>query len=118
VLKFLFGRQTPRDFYAKPLIGVFHFFEGSEASSFPSGHMMLTAAFLGVLVRFYPQVWPAVAGFLSLGAAALAIGDWHFVSDIVAGIAVGTAIGLAAGELWLAHLSRNAYDVTGAGTRE
>lgn len=112
VLKLFFGRQTPKDFYAKPLVGIFHLFEGSEASSFPSGHMILTAAFLGVIVRFYPRIWPIVVVALFLCAAALVVGDWHFVSDTIAGMAVGTTIGLAAGELWLAHLSRNAYDVT------
>jgi membrane-associated phospholipid phosphatase len=112
VLKLFFGRQTPKDFYTKPLAGVFHFFEGSEASSFPSGHMMLTAAFLGAIVRFYPRLLPIAVVALFLGAAALVIGDWHFVSDTISGIAAGTTIGLAAGELWLAHLSRNAYDVT------
>jgi membrane-associated phospholipid phosphatase len=40
---------------------------------------------------------------LGLGAVALLIGDWHFVSDVVAGAFVGGTAGFVAGELWDQH---------------
>ena len=40
---------------------------------------------------------------LILGAGLLIVGEWHFVSDVIAGTVLGVSIGLLAGELWLAH---------------
>ena len=53
VLKILFGRLRPTTFYQSHIRGVFHLFRGDDASSFPSGHMVLATAFLGVFVRLY-----------------------------------------------------------------
>jgi membrane-associated phospholipid phosphatase len=33
----------------------------------------------------------------------LIAGDWHFVSDVIAGTFVGVSAGILAGEVWLAH---------------
>jgi membrane-associated phospholipid phosphatase len=106
VLKILFGRLRPTTFYQSHIRGVFHLFRGDDASSFPSGHMVLATAFLGVFVRLYPRVRSASLLVLLLPAFAMVAGDWHFISDIIAGAFLGSTAGLMAGELWLRHIAR------------
>lgn len=81
----------------------FHLLEGSSNSSFPSGHMVIAGAFAGVFMRLYRVSILPFAVLLSFAAALLVVGDWHFVSDIIAGAFVGISAGLLAGEVWLAH---------------
>jgi membrane-associated phospholipid phosphatase len=101
-LKLLFGVQNP----AAVLHGsrhVFHFLSGSMNGSFPSGHMILAGAFAGVFMRLYRRsAWP-LSALLLLAAVLLIVGDWHFVSDVIAGTFVGVSAGLLAGEVWLVH---------------
>jgi membrane-associated phospholipid phosphatase len=101
-LKEIFGVPDP----ANVLQGVphaFRFLSGSHGCSFPSGHMVIACAFAGVFMRLYRRsIWP-LAALLLLAAVLLVVGDWHFISDIIAGSFVGIAAGLLAGELWLAH---------------
>ena len=76
---------------------------GTEHSSFPSGHMVLAASFAGVFMRLYRvSIWP-LSALLLLGATLLILGDWHFLSDVIAGTFVGLSAGLLAGELWALH---------------
>jgi membrane-associated phospholipid phosphatase len=103
VLKIIFGRQGPTAFYESHLAGVFHLFQGDGFSSFPSGHMTLAAAFLGVFFRIYPRARLASLCLLILGSLLLIIGDWHFISDVIAGMFLGFTAGLMAGELWIRH---------------
>jgi membrane-associated phospholipid phosphatase len=106
VLKIVFGRQSPTKFYQSHIAGVFHLFRGDDGSSFPSGHMVLAAAFLGVFVRLYPRVRYASLFALLLAAFAMVAGDWHFISDLIAGTFLGATAGLMAGELWIRHIAR------------
>ena len=106
VLKILFGRLSPATFYQSHIAGVFHLFRGDDGSSFPSGHMVLAEAFLGVFVRLYSRLQSASLFVLLLAAFAMVVGDWHFISDLIAGAFVGTTAGLMAGELWLRHIAR------------
>jgi membrane-associated phospholipid phosphatase len=103
----------------KPLLGVpipaevvegarhsFNFLEGSGNSSFPSGHMVLAAAFAGVFMSLYrASVW-LLAGLLVLAAGLLVVGTWHFLSDVIAGTFVGVSAGILAGEAWTVHVKR------------
>lgn len=111
VLKVLFGVPNP----AEVLGGAhhaFHFLQGSPSSSFPSGHMVLAGAFAGVLMRLYrASIWP-LSALLFIAAVLLIVGDWHFVSDVIAGSFVGVSAGLLAGELWLTHIVQNAPGLT------
>ena len=65
--------------------------------SFPSGHAMLAAAVAGALW------WSSRAAALALAAFALLIGlsrvwlGMHYPSDVLAGFAVGAALGLVCG---------------------
>ena len=104
VLKPLFGVQPP----AVVLDGArhtFNFLAGFAGSSFPSGHMVLAGAFAGVFMRLYrASVWP-LGALLLLAAILLVVGDWHFLSDVMAGTFVGVSAGILAGEGWAVHSS-------------
>jgi membrane-associated phospholipid phosphatase len=108
ILKIVFGRLNPSDFFQTPTAQVFHFFQGSQQSSFPSGHMVLATAFAMVMIRLQPRTKPVLIILLCLGAIALLVGDWHFVGDVVAGTFVGGTAGFVAGELWTEHVHEHA----------
>ncbi len=103
VLKPLFGVQAP----AAVIHGARHAFDfamGFAGSSFPSGHMVLAGAFAGVFMRLYrASIWP-LAALLLISATLLIVGDWHFISDVIAGTFLGVSAGILAAEGWLAHL--------------
>ena len=102
MLKLFFGVPNP----AAVLHGTQHAFNllsGSSNSSFPSGHMVLAGAFAGVFMRLYRTSILPFSALLLIAAVLLIAGDWHFVSDVIAGTFVGVSAGLLAGEVWLAH---------------
>jgi membrane-associated phospholipid phosphatase len=108
ILKVIFGRQDPSDFLHIPHIApihVFNFMRGDDHSSFPSGHMVMATAFAAALIRKYPRTLPALALLLCVSAIALLVGEWHFVSDVIAGTFVGGTVGFVAGKLWDQHVS-------------
>jgi membrane-associated phospholipid phosphatase len=84
----------------------FHFLSGTSGSSFPSGHMVLAASFAGVFMRLYRISILPLSVMLLIAAGLLIVGDWHFLSDVIAGTFVGISAGLLAVELWLAHSTR------------
>jgi len=81
----------------------FDFFAGPGNYSFPSGHMALAASFAGVCMSLYRVAFWSLAALLVLTAVLLVVGDWHFVSDVIAGSFVGLTAGLLAGEVWRLH---------------
>lgn len=104
-LKLFFGVPNP-EAVLHGTAHVFHLLGGSSSSSFPSGHMVLAGAFAGVFIRLYrTSIWP-LSTLLLLAAVLLIAGDWHFVSDVIAGTCVGLSAGFLAAELWLAHSNR------------
>lgn len=105
VLKVFFGVPNPADVIHGAGHG-FNLWMGSENSSFPSGHMVLAGAFAGVFMRLYTaSIWP-LSALLLLAAALLLVGDWHFLSDIIAGTFLGISAGTLAGEGRAAHSER------------
>jgi membrane-associated phospholipid phosphatase len=103
VLKPLFGVPPPK----VVLDGVrhsFHLLGGFAASSFPSGHMVLAGAFAGVFMRLYRGSVRPLAALLLIAAVLLVLGDWHFISDVIAGTFLGLSAGILAGEGWLVHI--------------
>jgi membrane-associated phospholipid phosphatase len=99
ILKVAFGVPTPGE-VLKGARHTIHWFSGSDLSSFPSGHMVLASAFVGVFSRFYrASIWP-LSGILLLGAIFLVAGDWHFLSDVITGTFIGTSVGQAIGKRW------------------
>ena len=101
-LKLLFGVPNPES-VLHGAQHAFHVLSGSSRSSFPSGHMVLAGAFAGVFMRLYRRSILPFSALLFLAAALLVVGDWHFVSDVIAGAFAGISSGLLAGEIWLIH---------------
>ena len=96
LLKSWFGVPVP----AAVMSGVPHrfvFLASPGTYSFPSGHMALAGSFAGVCMSLYRvAIWP-LAALLMLAAVLLVVGDWHFVSDVIAGSFVGLSAGWVAG---------------------
>jgi membrane-associated phospholipid phosphatase len=108
VLKPLFGVPAP----LVVIHGARHtvnFGMGVANCSFPSGHMMLAGAFAGVFMRFYRASIQPLAVLLLIAAALLVVGDWHFISDVIAGTFLGVSAGILAGEGWAVHLNGSAH---------
>jgi membrane-associated phospholipid phosphatase len=103
LLKPFFGRLPPGDFNFSLNPAVFNYLQGSDASSFPSGHMALSGSFLAVLYRVYPRLRLPIMICVLVGCALLVSGDWHYISDVIAGTFIGVTVGLLAGELWIRH---------------
>ncbi len=109
VLKPFFGVPIPAE-VMQGARHAFNFSRGSGNSSFPSGHMMLAAAFAGVFMRLQrTSVW-ALSALLVLAAGLLIVGGWHFLSDVIAGTFVGVSAGILAGEAWTVHSKAAAID--------
>jgi membrane-associated phospholipid phosphatase len=105
VLKVFFGVPNPAN-VAHGAAHTFNFWMGSENSSFPSGHMVLAGAFAGFFMRLdKASIWLFFA-LLLIAACLLLVGDWHFLSDIIAGAFLGASAGILAGEGWAAHSPR------------
>lgn len=102
VLKPFFGVPNPGEVVAGAR-HTFNLLKGAGNSSFPSGHMVLAGAFAGVFMNLYRRsVWP-LAALLLLAAGLLIVGDWHFLSDVIAGAFLGVSAGVLAAEVWTAH---------------
>ena len=108
VLKPFFGVQTPTD-VMHGARHVFNLATGLGNASFPSGHMVLAGAFAGVFMRLYRASIRPFSGLLLLAAGLLVLGDWHFVSDVIAGTFLGVSAGILAGEGWVVHMGTSSY---------
>jgi membrane-associated phospholipid phosphatase len=108
VLKLLFGRPNPATVLFSGVPPAFQFFQGTFQSSFPSGHMAMACSFGMVLLLAFPRYKKLLASLLALAGIILVVGDWHFISDVIAGSYVGGLTGFWAWELWMAHNRRGA----------
>jgi membrane-associated phospholipid phosphatase len=106
VLKPFFGRPTPFDVFALHSDWGFHFFKGDSHSGFPSGHMMMASSFTAIFGSVNGKVMLALITLIVILVPLLLMGQWHFLSDIIAGIFIGTTVGLLASELWRRHIQR------------
>ena len=108
VLKPFFGVQSPADVVHGARHAI-HLMNGFASSSFPSGHMVLAGAFAGVFMRMYRRSIRLLCALLLLAAVLLVLGDWHFVSDVVAGAFLGVSAGMLAAEGWAVHMMGARY---------
>jgi membrane-associated phospholipid phosphatase len=103
-LKFLFGRTWPQ--YARPSLigdGVYGFnflHSGPGFESFPSGHMASISALITVFWICYPKYRPIYAAVIAAMAGGLIVGNYHFLSDVLAGSSVGFSTGVFVVSLW------------------
>ncbi len=90
ILKYLVGRINTRFWLLHPSFKEFQWFHGvGNYTSFPSGHMAVFMALIIALWRFYPRYRSLYVGFLSVLALALIVTDYHFISDVLAGVYLG-----------------------------
>jgi membrane-associated phospholipid phosphatase len=91
----------------------FNPFDISGGLRWPSGHTASSMALVSALVAFYPnEPWLAVIGYplaLAIGVGMLE-GDYHWLSDVVAGALMGHAIGWSIGRHFRAR-----YDAASSG---
>lgn len=96
-LKDIFGRTNTRFWLLHPHQLAFHWFQGGgNYSSFPSGHMVIFTVMMLGISRNFPRLRLVCAGALLALALALLITQYHFLSDIAAGISVGILADLLA----------------------
>lgn len=101
-LKYAFGRPWPEtwihhnpSFIGTHTFGFFPFHGGEGFASFPSGHMTAITAIMGVFCAAWPQLrllWAALVAATAIGLLGM---DYHFVSDVIAGTALGGLVSLA-----------------------
>lgn len=106
-LKFLFGRTWPEtwtgdnpSFIRDGVYGFNFLHAGGAYQSFPSGHMAAACAVLSVLWVWYPRLrmfW-TIAG-IAVGAG-LVGGNYHFLSDVIAGAFLGISGGWLVMSIW------------------
>lgn len=101
LLKPLFGRKNVGDFLYDQSHYGFSLFHGNWASSFPSGHMAIVAAFVSVMCHYFPRHRLAYVIFAAFSGFVLLLGEWHFVSDLIAGAFFGDMV---------ATIARNFYE--------
>lgn len=66
-----------------------------DAFSFPSGHTLHAAAFTLVALQYWPGLAPLLVPFALLTAASRVVLGLHYPSDVLAGAALGSALGAA-----------------------
>jgi membrane-associated phospholipid phosphatase len=90
ILKDFFGRTNTRVWLLHPDLTGFHWFHGGgDFSGFPSGHMAIFTVLMIGISRYFPRLRLLCAASLLALAAALLITQYHFLSDIAAGVLVG-----------------------------
>ncbi|TMV80358.1 phosphatase PAP2 family protein [Thioclava sp. BHET1] len=100
LLKPLFGRIPPGAYLRSGHFGFHWFHKPRVTDSFPSGHMTEASACFAVLWRLYPRGRWVYAGLMVLLAIGLMLGQWHYLSDVLAGLVTGGLTGLATLGLW------------------
>jgi membrane-associated phospholipid phosphatase len=99
LLKPLFGRVPPSDWFVHGTT-VFRWLSRADDASFPSGHAVQMAAVATVFWDAYPQWRWVYAGATLVLSMALVVGNWHYLSDVIAGLFVGVTAGLIVQALW------------------
>lgn len=93
IFKFVFGRTNTRVWLMSPQLYGPHWFQGGgDFSGFPSGHMAVFTTLMAAVSRYYPQYRFLCYGFLLLSGIALIVTEYHFFSDVVAGIYLGLIV--------------------------
>jgi len=100
LLKVVVGRTRPKLLFDGGAYDFTWFGFRADHWSFPSGHATTAAALMAALWCLWPRpVWLYIAG-AALVAASRVITDQHYLSDVVAGAAIGVGVTRLAA-LWL-----------------
>jgi membrane-associated phospholipid phosphatase len=108
VAKWAFGRTWPESWLGTNpswirdgVYGFFPFHGGSGWGSFPSGHTTIITTPAVIMWIVWPKLRPLWAAIVALVIVGLVGANYHFVSDIIGGLFLGTAIGLSLTALML-----------------
>lgn len=99
LLKPFFSRLPPSEWFAHAVYA-FQWMSHADNGSFPSGHAVQLAALATVFWNSYPRGRWFYASITTLVSAALVAGNWHFLSDVLAGLFVGVTAGLIVEAIW------------------
>ena len=88
-LKFIFGWTWPA--YGHPSF-IFEGAYGFHPFHFPSGHIAAVCAIAVILWTYLPNLRALCAASVATISAALLAGDFHFLSDVIAGAFVGISL--------------------------
>ncbi|MGO9518473.1 MAG: phosphatase PAP2 family protein [Candidatus Korobacteraceae bacterium] len=94
----LFGVQQFASAHGGPfhaLVGLIQSRGGVHGNAFPSAHIMLAFVVLVFVWRFLPRVAPWVLVSVVLMCLGAVYDGYHYASDVVAGAAIGIALGWA-----------------------
>jgi undecaprenyl-diphosphatase len=98
LLKLIFRRSRPREIGERSR----RFYLGVQCYSFPSAHVQLAFTALALIRSLFPELFViALPLALATAMSRLYLGR-HWLSDVLAGAALGYAIGFVATALWLA----------------
>lgn len=108
-LKGVFGRTWPESWLGDNpswirdgAFGFAPFHGGPDYASFPSGHTTIIAAVATVLWIVRPDLRAVWAALIAVVVVGLVGGGYHFVSDTIAGVFLGAAVGIGVARLMLA----------------
>jgi membrane-associated phospholipid phosphatase len=103
-LKFIFGRTWPAygqpSFIFEGVYGFHPFHGGPDFGSFPSGHAAAVCAVAVILWIYLPMLRALCALSVATISVALLAGDFHFLSDIIAGAFIGASLSALVVHLW------------------
>jgi len=88
-LKWMFGRAWPTTWLKYGIYGFHPFAQSMLFGAFPSGHTSYAAAPMGVLWALRPRWRPLWGALVLVVMAGLVCADYHFVSDVLAGLLTG-----------------------------
>jgi membrane-associated phospholipid phosphatase len=114
-LKTAFGRTWPESWMGPHISFIrdgafgFHPFHGGPVyTAFPSGHITAVCAIVSVLWVCYPRFRTLYVLSVLVTAVMLVGSNFHFVSDVIAGIFLGTSVGWITIAMWKAGVDPSA----------
>jgi lipid A 4'-phosphatase len=91
LIKVICGRARPKLLFGEHIYGFFWGATQADYWSFPSGHATTVAALATALFLLWPRWLPLYIVAALLVMASRVVLDAHYVSDVIAGAAIGTA---------------------------
>lgn len=111
--KYVFGKTWPESWLGNNpswirdgIYGFFPFHGGSGWGSFPSGHTTVITAPAAILWVVWPALRPLWAAIVAIEIIGLIGANYHYFSDIIAGLYFGTGVGLGVRALMLSPKDR------------
>jgi len=96
--KIILGRTRPVELFDLHLYGFYFFDLNVRYWSFPSGHSTTIAAVMTALSLRFPRIWPLGLLMMLLVAASRVVVTAHFVSDVMAGLYLGSVLTIFIGK--------------------